>query len=238
MNGPPAAPIWLVGSRERVLEQARGWTSPRFVPLPLPWSELVARLEASQVQGALRYHLPDLVLLSSPFAVGMLATGQAAGQPAACVGEATAMVARAAGFEVVVVGREGMTALAEAVLARSPRPRRALWLRGEEAVGAGVERLRSAGVTVEEVITYGALPLEGFVEAVRVAPEPGAVLVHSPRAAVALADALLALDRVLPRSAGLLGLGASAAARLRDLGFAGAISVAPNDLRAFLARLA
>ena len=40
-------------------------------------------------------------------------------------------------------------------------------------------------------------------------------------------------DRVLPRACGLYGLGTSAAERLRDLGFHGAISVAPGDLRAF-----
>jgi uroporphyrinogen-III synthase len=153
------------------------------------------------------------------------------------VGEATAMAARAAGFEVVLVGREGAAALVEALLARSPRPRRVLWLRGEEVVAHGAQRLSAAGVALEEVVTYAARPLAGFAEEVRAAPEPGAVLVQSPRAALALADALLAVDRVLPRSTGLYGLGASTAARLRELGFAGAVSVAPADLRAFLAGL-
>jgi uroporphyrinogen-III synthase len=227
-----------VGSQERVLEQARGWTSPRFAPVPLAWSTLVPRLEPAQALGAVRYHRPDLVLLTSPFAVAMLGAGAAQGQPAACVGEATAMAARAAGFDVVVVGRAGAAALVETLLARHPRPRSVLWLRGAEVVGVGAERLRAASVAVHEVITYDADPRAAFAAEVQAAPEPAAVLVHSPRAAVALADALLAVDRVLPRGAGLYGLGASAAARLRDLGFAGAVSVAPADLRGFLAGLA
>ncbi len=229
--------LWLVGSRARVEEQAQAWTSPRYVPHALPWSDLVVRLPAAQVLAALRYHRPDVVLLTSASAVAMLGAGQAAGQAAACVGETTGVAAGRVGFETVLVGRAGALALAEALLARSPRPRRVLWLRGEEALREGAERLRQGGVTVEEVISYAAEPRAEFVAEVRAAPDPAVVLVQSPRAADALADALLACDRVLPRACGLYGLGASAGDRLRDLGFGGATSIAPSDLRVFFAGL-
>jgi|GEM_PF-4154882 len=237
--GEAAAPrhLWLVGSRARVEEQAQAWSSPSYVPHALAWSELVVRLPATQVIAALRYHRPDVVLLTSAFAVAMLGAGEAAGHAAACVGETTGGAAGRAGFDSVLLGRAGAVALAETLLARAPRPRRVLWLRGEDALRAGAERLRQGGVTVEEVITYAAVPLSSFQPGVRAAPEPAAVLVESPRAADALADALLASDRVLPRACGLYGLGASAGARLRDLGFRGAISVSPSDLRAFFAGL-
>ena len=213
------------------------FVSPRYVPHGLPWSELVVRLPAAQVLAALRYHRPDVVLLTSGFAVSMLAAGAAAGHAAACVGESTGVAAGAAGFQTLLVGRAGALALAGALLERVPRPRRVLWLRGDEVQREGVERLRQAGVSVEEVVTYAAEPLPAFVPGLRAAPDPAAVLVQSPRAADALADALLATDRVLPRACGLFGLGSLAGERLRDLGFRGAISVAPDDLRAFFAGL-
>ena len=132
-TGPDPRHLWLVGSRARVEEQARAWTSTRYLPHALAWSELVVRLPAAQVKAALRYHRPDLVLLTSAFSVSMLEAGAAEGQAAACVGEATSAAALAAGFVPVVVGQEGALALAEALVARSPRPRRVLWLRGSEA---------------------------------------------------------------------------------------------------------
>jgi uroporphyrinogen-III synthase len=226
-----------VGSEDRVAAQCATWTSPRLVPHALPWGRLVPRLPAAQVLAALRYHRPALVLLTSGAAVAMLAAGSARGQRAACVGAGTAESARRTGFDVVVTGAGGSLALAEAVAALRPRPRRLLWLRAEEARGGGVERLRAAGCEVAEVVTYAAEPLPGFVAAVRTAPEPAAVLVESPRGVAALADALLECDRTLPRDCGLYGLGAAACERLREMGLGGAIEVDPRDLAGFLAGL-
>jgi uroporphyrinogen-III synthase len=229
--------LWLVGTEARVEAQRAEWTSPRFVPHALAWARLVPRMPEAQVLAAIKYHRPGLVLLTSAAAVSMLAPGSVTGEPAACVGEGTAEAARRAGFHVALTGGAGSVALADAVLASRPRPRRLLWLRAEEATLAGAERLRMEGLEVAEVVAYAAEPLPGFGTAVRAAPEPGAVLVESPRGATALAGALLAADRTLPRACGLYALGQSAAARLRELGFGGAISVAPWDLRSWFAGL-
>lgn len=120
--------------------------------------------------------MPDAVLLTSAAAVRHADAAALHGLPALCVGAATAVAARAAGWRDVRAGPGHVQALIDAA-ADGPY-RRLLHLAGEDRTPVSIP----AGLSVETIITYRAalLPLLQL-------PAVDAVLLHSPRTAAHLA---------------------------------------------------
>jgi uroporphyrinogen-III synthase len=135
----------------------------------------------------------DAVMLTSANAV-RLAGPQLARfthLPAYAVGEATAVAALSAGFAKVHAGTTGVVALiAQMAAAGIARP---LHLAGREFRAPG-----DPPMPIVRRVVYAADPVPGLPRAARAALERGAVaLVHSPRAAIVLAElvARAGLDR-------------------------------------------
>ena len=98
-------PVWTVASVDTAARWAATIRTAGYDALALPWSEIVSLEVPDEIRHALESVGPDLVLLTSPNALRALSEGVGAGFDAACVGEATAQAARAAGFTVRRVGR-------------------------------------------------------------------------------------------------------------------------------------
>ncbi len=135
-----------------------------------------------------------VVIVTSRNAVRFLPAAAGAGCSAVVVGEATARAARAAGFAADAGpgpdSAAGFASVARRLLAASPAPRAAIWLRGDVATREGVELLAAAGWAIEEFVTYVAVPRPTFADDVRGAPAAAAWVVGSPAAARALCAAL------------------------------------------------
>ncbi len=131
----PGCDATVAAARERGLD-AHG--VPLFVIEPLPW-------DAPDPQGV------DALLIGSANALRHAGPGLEAfrGKSAYAVGEITAEAARAAGLEVVAVGRGGLQAVLDGV---PPEHARLLRLAGEERL----HLTPPAGVTVAERAVYAA----------------------------------------------------------------------------------
>jgi uroporphyrinogen-III synthase len=219
----PAA-AWIVASEGTVRRWRQGLERLGRAAVPLPWSEVLPPDEPEALAEALS-EPTDLVLLTSANAVRWLPSG--ARPPAACVGAATAEAARAARFEVLLVGEGGGADLAHAILADLPDARRVLFLRGGDAREEATEVLRAHGRSVRSAVAYETRPRAAFVSEVRAAPPPrGGIVVGSPRAAEALADALDISGRAEERQVLVVAVGETTAARLEALGFPRVVAAA------------
>ena len=78
--------------------------------------------------------------------------GLAMGQTAWCVGDKTALAARHAGFEAISCGGDAETLVA--TLRKAAPAGTLLHLRGEHTTGDIANRLRKAGIQVEEAVGY------------------------------------------------------------------------------------
>jgi uroporphyrinogen-III synthase len=150
--------------------------------------------------------------------------------PVFAVGEATAVAARQAGFTEVHAGPSDVAALAADILARRAELKGAV-LHASAADPAGdlAGALQAAGVAVRSVALYetvaAARPSQALLERLT---GVDAVLLHSPKAARALAGAFTpALDL---RGAHLLGLSSACLAPLADIPAADRLTApAPNE---------
>ncbi len=156
------------------------------------------------------------------------------------VGEATATAAHEAGFADVHAGPSDVAALATAIVQRRDRFQGAVLHAGAaEPAGDLAGALQAAGLTVRAIALYrtvAAPPLAPpLLKRVRGAQ---AILLHSPKAARALAS--LATATLDLRGAHLLGLSPACLAPLADLAVAGrqsALTSTEADLLALLQTL-
>lgn len=109
-----------------------------------------------------------------------------------CVGARTAEAAREAGFTNVLSADADVEALGVLINDKAPKGSRVLHAGNEEARGDLIGRLRSAGLSASFLAIFRAIPspAPGPVLSHHLAGTPGfdAVLIHSPRAAVILAE--------------------------------------------------
>jgi uroporphyrinogen-III synthase len=175
------------------------------------------------------------VLFTSAHAARALPANSLSARPPVClcVGEATALAARAAGYAGVGAAGGDAARLAEAVLARlSPADGRLLFARGETVAGDIAGTLREAGFTVDECVVYRAIPntaptatIAAMLDTGRV----GAVTLHSPRGARVLAEMGARLGWRLDRTTAVC-VSEAAAEACRSLDWAGvAVAAEPTD---------
>jgi uroporphyrinogen-III synthase len=214
----PQGPVWVVGSDRTVERWCHALSVAGVDAVALPWSEVTAPEEPGDLEAALRAR-PDLVCLTSGNAARFVPSGVAAGLPAACVGEASARAASAAGFRIDLVGRSGAADLARRILAERSAARSLVHLRGADALDDLPDLLRAAGRDVRSVVAYATRARGDFAAELAAAPDPVALIVGSPLAAAALDAALQASGRTVLRARPSVALGETTGARLRSLSF-------------------
>jgi uroporphyrinogen-III synthase len=204
---------------------AQGWQ-----PLLWPVLTVVGRPGQPEATGA------QAVLLTSANAARALPAALLNPLPplCLCVGNATATVARAAGYRgVEAAGGDGAD-LAEAVVARlDPRAGALLFPRGEDVAGDLAGCLRGAGFEVRESVVYAAEPAGAPPEPVARALIEGrvaAVALYSPRSAAVFAAEARRFGPALG-SLRAVAISAKAAAPLDGLGLA-AVRVARTPTQA------
>jgi len=145
--------------------------------------------------------------------------------PVFAVGDATADIARTAGFGDVVSADGDVTALA-GLIARAELSGAVLHPRAAEPAGDLAGALRAAGVEARDVAVYETCAVESLPPGAA-EPAPDAVLVHSPKAARALAR-LAPADAV--RGMAAFALSAACAEPLRSLPWRSlAVAEAPRE---------
>lgn len=107
------------------------------------------------------------------------------------VGSATAQAAKAAGFKAVLSAEGDVTALAARIAARARElPGAVLHAGAAEPAGDLVGALREAGLEARALILYDTAPVAPSPELLEALPTFDAALLHSPKAAKALAAVL------------------------------------------------
>jgi uroporphyrinogen-III synthase len=210
--------VWVVASLDTATKWCDLLRERGLAAEALAWSEFHSVVTAAQLAQLRMGARPDVLLLTSANTVRSLPAEASWPVPVACVGEATAEAAREAGLDVRWVGARGAEQVAADLAAARPGCR-VLFLRGRDARREGVDALEQAGCTVEEVIVYEMQRALGFPARVAEAPAPAAVVVGSPRAAEALAEALGTVARPGVGDRPVLAVGDTTAARLGELGF-------------------
>lgn len=151
--------------------------------------------------------------------------------PVFCVGARTAATAREAGFTEVMSAEGDVTALENLVRDRLPEGARLLHAGNEESRGDLTGRLVAAGVTAQFVALFRAEPVAspGPALARQIAGKPAfdVALIHSPRAAVILADMLRAAAK--PAAFDVAAISVAAAAPLDGLVGRKVIAASPNE---------
>ena len=147
--------------------------------------------------------------------------------PAFAVGAATAEVARAAGFAQVVSAEGDVEALAPVIAAHGPFAGVVLHPGPAEPAGDLVAALEARGVRATRLAVYETVTLAADPAIDAPGPDAGLVLLHSPKAARALAT------RLAGRPAGgltALCLSANVAAPLAGVGLAAVrVAAAPTE---------
>ena len=155
------------------------------------------------------------------------------------VGDATAEAARAAGFAHVLSASGDVTALAALIVRHQP-PGGVLHPAATVTAGDLVGRLQAAGLAARTVAVYRTNQAKGLYQGVAAALDDqtlAVVLLHSPRAACAVADLLTA--RAYPlQGITALGLSQACIAPLTGLGFGRLVSAATPREDALMALLA
>ncbi len=229
-----AARVWITRARPGAEDTARRVAALRFEPLVLPLLDV-------QPLGDGPIDLGDAAALAftSANAVRAFVARAAAGSwngPVFSVGDATAAVAREAGF-ADVRSAEGDVAALAALIARARPDGPVLHLSADVPAGDLAAALAKAGFAALRLNLYQTRPVTLNAMEWNSAQTSDAVLLHSARAAGALATALAGRDGF---GAELFCLSAAVAAPLSAAGFHPQIAVAPNDeaLMASLSRWA
>lgn len=230
MTGPPACrPVCLIvrtepgAGRTAAAVAALGWR-----PVVCPARQVVA-VEAGAAAPATGLASGPVLLTSAHAATH--APAQLVRRQALCVGAATAEAARRLGFYPVADAGGDQSALVRLVRETVPVGTTLVWLRGNEVAGDLTALLAPGGYSVVEQVVYRTEDRPDFAAAVRAAlagGPPGAVLIHSPAGARALAAAL-AGGTAPPDLSGwqLAAISQAAAAPLQQAGFA-SVRVAPE----------
>jgi uroporphyrinogen-III synthase len=116
------------------------------------------------------------------------------GRRAWCVGERTAAVARAAGFDALAAEGDADALVAAVIASGEHGP--LLHARGRESRGEVAKRLYAAGIACEEVVVYtqSALPFTPEAQALLRGEAPVLVPLFSPNSAARLAGAMADLE--------------------------------------------
>lgn len=153
------------------------------------------------------------------------------------MGDATAEAAREAGFARVQSADGAVQDLADRIAA-DPPPGAVLWAGAQAPAGDLRGALAARGVTVRAVAVYQALTLaQPAALAALASGAVDAVLIHSPRAAEALAAAWAATFAESGVPARAVAISGAAAAPLRRLGFRSVAVAAHPDEASLLAAL-
>ncbi|MBD3624639.1 MAG: uroporphyrinogen-III synthase [Rhodobacteraceae bacterium] len=160
-----------------------------------------------------------LIFTSANGVAAYVAAGGAPGLPAVCVGEGTALAARAEGLTARVAGPDAAALIAALTTGRADG-RRYLHVRGAHAAADVAGALRAAGRHANEVVLYdqAARSLPGDVIAALTDGGFAGVTLFSPRSARLLAEALsgpvlppdcvrFCLSPAVAQAAGALGPG-------------------------------
>jgi uroporphyrinogen-III synthase len=216
-----AAPrrIWVTRARPGAEATASRLRDLGFEPVVSPV------LETRPIAGA-AVDLTGVDALAFTSAAGVAAFVALKGAPALrvfAVGDATAKAARAAGFADVCSAQGDARALAELIAAARPRPARVLAPTAAEPAADLAGLLADRGVRARSASVYQTAEIAaGF------APSGlSGILIHSPKAARAIASRLAGVE---VSAIALYALSAAAAAPLASFAFRKiAVAAAPNE---------
>ena len=214
----PPAPVWITRAR----------------PGALATAERVSALGREAIVDPLLTVEPlEVALDLSPFsnlaftsANGVEAFARLTGErglPVFAVGDATAKAARARGFADVSSADGDVGDLGALIAAKARGP--VLWAGAASPAGDLVGRLRARGVTVTGLAVYETVERAPVAATLARLDGPMTVLLHSPRAARALAG--IVRDRP-PAALRCLCLSDAVAAPLRDVLEPGSVTFAPR----------
>jgi uroporphyrinogen-III synthase len=168
---------------------------------------VVAPLLAVRPLSDVAVDLTGVAALAFTSANGVRAFADACGERGLkvfAVGAATAQAARAAGFKAVLSADGDVEALAEGIAARRTELRGAVLHPGAaEPAGDLAGALEQHGVEARRLVLYETAPVEVDAAAAQALGRSDAVLLHSPRAAQALARLLRAHPAPQLRAFGL-----------------------------------
>lgn len=133
-------------------EQARLFATKLQQALDHPADILVAPVTKMTPLGPIKLRSEDRIILTSANALRGVEQGSISGQTAYCVGEATAIAARSAGFRTIVA--EGTAdSLIQRILKDWPKAPM-VYLRGRDISVDVADRLAAKGISVRQHITY------------------------------------------------------------------------------------
>ncbi|PIB94333.1 uroporphyrinogen-III synthase [Caulobacter sp. FWC2] len=212
------APVWITRARPGALataERVRGLGFEALVDPLLAVEALQAELDLS--------HVTALAFTSANGVEAFARLSDARGVPVFAVGRATAKAAQAEGFASVSSADGDVEDLCELIAGGASGP--VLWAGAREPAGDLVGMLRGRGVMAKGVAVYETLERAPSDETLARLKAPATALLHSPRAARALA----AILRERPASAlRFLCLSEAVAAPLRGIAEPGSVTFAPR----------
>lgn len=200
-------PVIVTRSQPGARETADHLTALGFMPILSPMLQIVETGFDPAALAGVRH----LILTSVNGLIALRDVKLAEDLRVWCVGPSTAGAARAAGFTDVIEGRGNADDLARLILASSPEGS-LLHVANEAAAGNLVATLRSAGLDARFAAPYRTDPaatLSAPALAALTGPDPVVLLVHSAKAAAAVAASGPDLQ-----NAGLVAISAAARAPL------------------------
>ena len=217
--------IWVTRTEPQALATAARLAAMGFgVVVTAPVLE-VERIAEARIDLA---GIDALVFTSGHAVTAFAALSAVRDLPVFTVGEATADLARQAGFAAVTSADGDVGALAALIARAAPRPTRVLHPAAREPAADLAALLGGLGVLANTIAVYETVETGAFVSGV------DAILVHSPRAGRAVAARYAGRPEAARISA--YAISEAAAAPLRGAGFR-AVSVAPRPTEAALLAL-
>jgi len=212
------APVWITRARPGALataERVRDLGFEAIVDPLLAVEILDAELDLA--------HVTALAFTSANGVEAFARLSDERGLPVFAVGRATAKAAQGEGFASVSSADGDVEDLCALIAAGASGP--VLWAGAKEPAGDLVGMLRGHGVMARGVAVYETLERAPSDDTLARLDAPAAVLVHSPRAARALAAILR--ERPAP-AVRFLCLSKAVAAPLRDAAEPGSVTFAPR----------
>jgi uroporphyrinogen-III synthase len=176
--------VWITRTRDGAGRTAQAVTARGFEPLIAPVLAVVPLTPA----------IPDgfdaLVFTSGNAVKAFGALNGRRDLPVWCTGDATADRAKALGFTDVTSAHGDVRALFEQMRKQAPRSQRLLYAAPSEPAAPLAPWLRGDGFTVDQIAVYETRALSPDI-AETDWPRISHVLIHSPRAGAAVAEALI-----------------------------------------------
>jgi uroporphyrinogen-III synthase len=212
------APVWITRARPGALATADRVAALGFAPVVDP----LLTVEALDIEIDLS-HVEALAFTSANGVEAFTRLSDARGLPVFAVGRATARAAEAAGFVSVASADGDVEDLGRLIAGSASGP--VLWAGAKEPAGDLVGLLRGRGVMAKGIAVYETTERAPSAETLARLDAPSTVLLHSPRAARALATILR--QRAAP-SLRVLCLSEAVAAPLLGLKELGSVAFAPR----------